>query len=543
MSNEHAAPSTPWKQLAEHQQTLQDVHIRDLFAQDAQRFSHFSLHACDLLLDYSKHRINGETRDLLVALAKASKLENWRDKLFNGEAINHTENRAALHIALRNRSSQAVHVAEQDVMPGVREVLEKMRGFCERVQSGEWLGFSGKPIENIVNIGIGGSDLGPKMIVEALHNYHHPRLRAWFDSNIDATQLDHILERLDPETTLFIVASKTFSTQETLTNARSARQWLLAHFKDDKAVSKHFVAVSTHTQRVRDFGIDTNNMFAFWDWVGGRYSLWSAIGLSVAVMIGMDNFEALLGGAHDMDEHFRTAPLAENMPVIMGLLGVWYRNFWQASTLAILPYDYSLKYLPFYFQQLEMESNGKRVRRNGEPVKWDTCPVIWGTSGNNGQHAYYQLLHQGTQLIPADFIVAIESQAEDFGHQNAVLANALAQSRALMQGRNEAETRAALGDIDEDLLPHRVFPGNQPSSLLLYKKLSPKILGSLVALYEHKVFVQSVCWDINPFDQWGVELGKQMASELLPALEGKTSNMAYDGSTNGLLDYIQQQRK
>ncbi len=535
--------SQAWKALQTHQHSLKNTHLRDLFAQNPQRFEQLSMQTCGILFDYSKNRLSAETLTLLQGLAQDSGLNDWRERLFNGAVVNNTEQRAALHVALRNRSDRPIQVDGHNVMPKVNQVLDKMRRFCHTVREGEWLGHTGKPIQSIVNIGIGGSDLGPKMVTEALDNYRHPRLHTYFDSNLDAAQLNHILSIVDPETTLFIVASKTFSTQETLTNARSARQWLLEHLQDDSAVSKHFVAVSTHTERVKAFGIDPENMFEFWDWVGGRYSLWSAIGLSVAVTIGMDNYLRLLSGAHAMDEHFRTAPLEQNMPVLLGLIGVWYTNFWQTRTQAILPYDYALKLLPFYLQQLEMESNGKRVTREGQAVEYNTCPVVWGTAGNNGQHAYYQLLHQGTQLIPADFIVAVHSQADKYGHQNPVLANALAQTRALMLGRNSEETRAALGDeCDEAHLPHRLFPGNQPSNLLMYQTLTPDILGSLIALYEHKVFVQSVCWGINPFDQWGVELGKQMAAELLPALEGQADASHYDGSTQGLLAFIQSHR-
>lgn len=541
MSKQQKSPA--WKALEAHQQILAETQMRHLFAQNPQRFEQFSLQTCDILFDYSKNRLTTETLQLLQNLAQQSGLPEWRERMFSGDIVNNTEKRAALHVALRNRSNRPIAAAGQDVMPEVNAVLEKMQGFCQRVREGEWLGHTGKPIESIVNIGIGGSDLGPKMVTEALQNFRHPRLHTYFDSNLDAAQLNRILSIVDPETTLFIVASKTFSTQETLTNARSARQWLLEHLHDESAVRKHFVAVSTHTQRVKEFGIDPDNMFEFWDWVGGRYSLWSAIGLSIAVTIGMENYLRLLNGAHQMDEHFRTAPFGNNMPVLLGLIGVWYTNFWQAHTQAILPYDYALKLLPFYLQQLEMESNGKRVTRDGEAVEYCTCPVVWGTAGNNGQHAYYQLLHQGTQLIPADFIVAIKSQAHKYGHQNPVLANALAQTRALMLGRNEAETRAVLGDeLDEEYLSHRIFPGNQPSNILMYDSLTPEILGSLIALYEHKVFVQSVCWGINPFDQWGVELGKQMAAELLPALEGTEDFAKYDASTQGLLRFIQAKR-
>ncbi len=544
MPNQPITHSTAWAALEQHQTHIAEAHLRDLFAKDPDRFKRFSLSACGLLLDYSKNRITIETMPLLLALAKQRGLKEWIDKMFNGERVNNTENRAALHIALRNRANAPVLENGDNVMPAINNVLERMRKFSESVRNGEWRGYTGKPINNIVNIGIGGSDLGPKMVNRALQTYHHPRLDVYFVSNLDATNLGEILPRLDPETTLFIVASKTFSTQETLTNARTARAWLLQQANDINAVSKHFVAISTHHQRVTEFGINPANMFEFWDWVGGRYSLWSAIGLSIAVMIGMDRFLELLSGAQDMDQHFRTAPLPENMPVILGLLGVWYTNFLGTSTHAILPYDYALQYFPAYLQQLEMESNGKRVTRDGEAVQYRTCPVIWGEEGNNGQHAFYQLLHQGTQLIPADFIVAIESQHTLDIHQEAVLANALAQTRALMLGRTLEETRTMLqqsglvGEKLEQELPHRVFPGNQPTNTILYQKLTPALLGTLIALYEHKVFVQSVCWNINPFDQWGVELGKQMASNLLPELSNMQSCDQYDASTNGLLNYI-----
>jgi len=548
MPNQPITHSAAWAALEKHQNQIGELHLRDLFAKDSERFQRFTLEACGLLLDYSKNRMTQETLPLLLSLAKQSNLKEWIEKMFNGEPVNNTEQRAALHIALR-RSSGSLVVDGEDVLPKVRQVLEQMRKFTESVRNGEWKGHTGKAITDIVNIGIGGSDLGPKMVNRALQTYHHPRLTVHFVSNLDATNLGEILPRLNPETTLFIVASKTFSTQETLTNARTARAWLLQQTNDINAVSKHFVAISTHHQRVTEFGINPANMFEFWDWVGGRYSLWSAIGLSIAVMVGMDNFLALLSGAEEMDKHFHTAPHTENMPVILGLLGVWYSNFFNTSTHAILPYDYALQYFPAYLQQLEMESNGKRVTRKGEAVQHRTCPVIWGEEGNNGQHAFYQLLHQGTQLIPADFIVAIESQHTLDVHQEAVLANALAQTRALMLGRTVIETQAMLeaaglkGEALSQELPHRVFPGNQPTNTILYQKLTPKLLGTLIALYEHKVFVQSVCWGINPFDQWGVELGKQMASLLMPELSSSEPCDCYDASTNGLLNLIKSRPK
>jgi len=538
--------SAAWAALKTHQQDLAQVHLRDLFAADSQRFEHFSVEACGLLLDYSKNRLTSHTLTLLKQLATQAQLQDWRNRLFQGDKINHTEQRAALHIALRNRSNHPIKLDGNDVMPEVNAVLSKMRQFSESVRDGTWRGYTGKPIESIVNIGIGGSDLGPAMVTKALKAYHHTRLRGYFVSNVDGTHLGETLAELDPETTLFIVASKTFTTQETLLNAKSARQWLINQLGDEKAVAKHFVAISTATQEVTEFGIDSANMFEFWDWVGGRYSLWSAIGLPIAVMIGMDNFEALLAGAHELDKHFETAPFEQNLPVLMGLIGVWYSSFFRAHSHAVLPYDYALALFPAYLQQLVMESLGKHVTRDGNSVDYLTSEIIWGAPGNNGQHAFYQLLHQGTHLVPADFLIAIESQYDLPGHQDAVLSNALAQTYALMMGRTTEETKQALsskgisGDPLTQQLPHRVFEGNQPTNTLMYQKLTPKILGTLIALYEHKVFVQSVCWGINPFDQWGVELGKQVASTLLPAL--KAESEGHDSSTAGLLNYIKTYR-
>ncbi len=538
--------SAAWAALKTHQEDLAQVHLRDLFAADSQRFEHFSVEACGLLLDYSKNRLTSDTLTLLKQLATQAQLQDWRNHLFQGDKINHTEQRAALHIALRNRSNHPIKVNGNDVMPEVNAVLSKMRQFSDSVREGTWRGYTGKPIESIVNIGIGGSDLGPAMVTKALKAYHHTRLRGYFVSNVDGTHLGETLAELDPETTLFIVASKTFTTQETLLNAKSARQWLINQLGDEKAVAKHFVAVSTATQEVTEFGIDSANMFEFWDWVGGRYSLWSAIGLPIAVMIGMDNFEALLAGAHELDRHFETAPFEQNLPVLMGLIGVWYSSFFGAPSQAILPYDYALALFPAYLQQLVMESLGKHVTRDGNSVDYLTSEIIWGAPGNNGQHAFYQLLHQGTHLVPADFLIAIESQYDLPGHQDAVLSNALAQTYALMMGRTREKTKQALsskgisGDPLTQQLPHRVFEGNQPTNTLMYQKLTPKILGTLIALYEHKVFVQSVCWGINPFDQWGVELGKQVASTLLPALKAEIAG--HDSSTAGLLNYIKTYR-
>jgi glucose-6-phosphate isomerase len=530
--------SAAWAALKTHQQYLAQVHLRDLFALDSQRFEDFSIEACGLLLDYSKNRLTSDTLALLFKLATETKLQEWIARMFRGEKVNNTEQRAALHVALRNRSNRPILVDGKDVMPDVNAVLAKMRQFSESVRSGAWRGYTGKPIESIVNIGIGGSDLGPAMVTRALKAYHHPRLRSYFVSNVDGAHLGETLAMLDPETSLFIIASKTFTTQETRLNALSARQWLIEKLGDDKAVAKHFVAVSTARQKVVEFGIEPANMFEFWDWVGGRYSLWSAIGLPIPVMIGMDNFEQLLGGAHELDKHFETTPLAENLPVLMGLIGVWYSSFFNAATHAILPYDYTLELLPAHLQQLVMESLGKGVTHDGARVDYPTCPIIWGAPGNNGQHAFYQLLHQGTHLVPADFLIAIESQHDLPGHQDAVLSNALAQTHALMMGRTPEETRQALEPTQQ--LSHRVFSGNQPTNTLVYQKLTPDVLGTLIALYEHKVFVQGICWGINPFDQWGVELGKQVASTLLPAFGTETR---HDPSTDGLLRYIHRRRK
>jgi glucose-6-phosphate isomerase len=540
--------SKAWTSLTTHHEGIAGTHLRGLFADDPNRFERYSFAACDLFLDYSKQRIIDGTVSLLLELARSVDLAGWIERMYRGEKINDTENRAVLHVALRNRSNRPILVDGEDVMPKVDGVLKKMRHFTTAVRSGEWLGYTGKRIASVVNIGIGGSDLGPAMVTAALHAYHQPGLRAQFVSNLDFTQVDETLAGLDPETTLFIVESKTFTTQETLTNARTARAWLLERMGDPAAVPKHFVAVSTNAEAVRRFGIDPENMFEFWDWVGGRYSLWSAIGLPVAVMIGMDRFEQLLAGAHVMDEHFRTAPWERNLPVLMGLLGVWNTNFLGAHTHAVLPYDFALRYFPAYLQQLEMESNGKRVTRDGDPVGYQTCPIVWGAPGNNGQHAFYQLMHQGTRLIPADFIVPIKHKHDDADHQNAVLANALAQTEALMRGRTAEEARAELaaagmtGEALERAVPHRVLPGNQPTSTLVYERLTPKVLGELIALYEHKVLVQSVCWGINAFDQWGVELGKQLAKVISPELTGEQAISGHDASTSGLIRYIQARR-
>ena len=537
-----------WAKLKTHQQYIAQQHLRDLFALDPKRFDNFSIEAEGFLLDYSKNFITHETLDLLLELAKKVQLEESINRLFAGEKVNNTEQRAALHTALRNRSNTPIKVDGKNIMPEINKVLVKMQQFTEQVRNGKWRGYTGKPIESIVNIGIGGSDLGPAMVTKALKAYHHPRLKAYFVSNVDATHLNNTLATLDPETTLFIIASKTFTTQETLLNAHSARSWLVKHLGEEQAVAKHFVAISTAKQKVIEFGIDPINMFEFWDWVGGRYSLWSAIGLPIAVMIGMGQFEELLDGAHKLDQHFKNTELADNLPALLALLEVWYSSFFGVRTQAILPYDYSLELFPAYLQQLAMESLGKRVTREGRNIDYPTCPIIWGSAGNNGQHAFYQLLHQGTQLIPADFIIAIDSQNDLNGHQDAVLSNALAQTHALMMGRSANQTQLQILKREEKNLeqlinqvPHRVFLGDQPSNSLVYQKLTPSILGKLIALYEHKVFVESVCWNLNPFDQWGVELGKQVANMLLPALSSQRDtniNLGVDSSTLGLLKYI-----
>lgn len=540
--------STEWEALIEHWKQLQPTHMRELFAHNPARFEQLSISSCGILLDYSKNRIIAESMDLLLRLARAVDVPGWVDRMFAGEAINCTEGRAVLHTALRNRSNRPVLLDGQDVMPEVNLVLGQMERFAGQLRGGEWKGYSGRRITDVVNIGIGGSNLGPLMVCEALRHYQSPDMQVHFVSNVDATHLVETLKHLDPETTLFIVASKTFTTQETITNARAARRWCLAALKDEAAIARHFVAVSTNTAAVSEFGIDTDNMFVFWDWVGGRYSLWSAIGLPIAVAVGMDRFYELLSGAHAMDEHFRTAELEQNMPVILALLGIWYANFAGAATHAVLPYDQYLRLLPDYLQQTDMESNGKRVTRDGQVVDYTTGPVVWGAAGTDGQHAFYQLIHQGTQMIPADFIVPVQSHNELGDQHEKLLANCLAQSEALMKGKTAAEAQAELRASGlnpqrvAELLPHKVFPGNSPTNTLLIDKLTPQRLGSLLALYEHKIFVQGVIWGINSFDQWGVELGKQLAGIILPELQGSSAVGAHDCSTAALIDYCNRLR-
>ncbi|OUR71102.1 glucose-6-phosphate isomerase [Methylophaga sp. 41_12_T18] len=537
-----------WQSLARHYSDLKFVSMREQFALDSGRFDRFSVKSGDLLLDYSKNRITQETIDKLIELAEAVNIPDWIERMFTGDTINLTEGRAVLHTALRNRSNTPVMVDGEDVMPLVNAVLAKMKAFCEQVHNGSRLGFSGKRITDIVNIGIGGSDLGPAMICDALEPYAVEGMAAHFVSNVDGTDLSTTLAKLNPETTLFVIASKTFTTQETLTNAESARDWFLKAAKQED-VAKHFVAVSTNAEAVANFGIDTENMFEFWDWVGGRYSFWSAIGLPIALYVGMDNFERLLDGGHEMDNHFRNQPLAENIPVIMGLLGIWYANFFNAQTQAIVPYDHSLARFPSYMQQLDMESNGKFINRGGQRISYKTGPVIWGTPGTNGQHAYFQLIHQGTQLIPVDFVLPVNSHYPKSDHQSILLANGLAQSEALMKGKTAEEVRVELsnegyeGKELEALLPHKVFPGNRPSNILLFSKLTPEMLGQLVAMYEHKVFVQGAIWNINSFDQWGVELGKQLAKAILPDLADDAAISAHDSSTTNMIKLIRELRQ
>ncbi len=535
--------SKPWSALMSHQKLISSQHMRQMFDADSERFDKFSLRMNDILVDYSKNRITEETLSLLFDLARQAELSVAIKRMFSGEKINFTENRAVLHTALRNRSNRPVLVDGKDVMPDVNAVLRHMREFTESVRNGSWVGCTGKAITDIVNIGIGGSDLGPVMVTEALKSYSQDGLNVHFVSNIDGTHLTEAIRHLSYETTLFVVVSKTFTTQETITNANSARDWFFQQGGHLASVARHFVAVSTNAQKVSDFGIDPKNMFGFWDWVGGRYSLWSAVGLTIALYIGMDHFEELLNGAHEMDEHFRTAPFEKNIPVILGMLGIWYNNFFGAQSHALMPYDQYLSRFPAYFQQGDMESNGKRVDRQGHVVDYSTGPIIWGEPGTNGQHAFYQLIHQGSKLIPTDFLVAIEPQNPIGEHHSILLSNFFAQTKALMRGKTEDEARSELeaqgmmAEALEQLLPHKVFEGNKPTNSIMFQKLTPKTLGSLLAMYEHKIFVQGIVWNINSFDQWGVELGKQLASEILPKLSVEGEESDGDSSTNGLINY------
>ena len=543
MKNINPTNTQAWKALEAHQSQLAHTTIADLFKQEQNRFNDYSLtFENQILVDFSKNKINQETLKLLHQLAKESALDEAINAMFTGEKINRTENRAVLHTALRNRSNTPVYVDGKDVMPEVNAVLAKMRSFCDRVISGEWKGYTGKAITDVVNIGIGGSDLGPYMVTEALRPYKN-HLNMHFVSNVDGTHIAETLKKVNPETTLFLVASKTFTTQETMTNANSARDWLLAAAKDNSAVAKHFAALSTNGKAVAEFGIDTNNMFEFWDWVGGRYSLWSAIGLSIALSIGFDNFEALLSGAHEMDKHFRTAPLEKNIPATLALVGLWNTNFLGAQTEAILPYDQYLHRFAAYFQQGNMESNGKYVDRNGNVIRdYQTGPIIWGEPGTNGQHAFYQLIHQGTMLIPCDFIAPAQSHNPLGDHHSKLLSNFFAQTEALAFGKTKEEVEAefvkAGKSLDEvkDIVPFKVFTGNKPTNSILVQKITPFVLGALIAMYEHKIFAQGVIFNIFSFDQWGVELGKQLANRILPELADKENVSSHDSSTNGLIN-------
>lgn len=529
-----------YRALSTHFSIIKDLHMRVLFKEDENRGFRYFLQSGDLKLDYSKNRISDETLKLLFDLANECSLKNKIKAMFEGQKINNTENRAVLHIALRNKTNRSVKIDDMDIMPNVREVLAKMQKFSDSLRTGSWLGYTNQIITDVVNIGIGGSDLGALMVCKALKNYAHPRLHMHFVSNVDGTQLQDVLERVHPASTLFIVASKTFSTQETLTNAFTARKWFLKHALDEKHIAKHFVAVSTNKEAVKDFGIEPENMFEFWNWVGGRYSLWSAIGLAIMIYLGKENFSSLLEGAYLMDEHFYNEPFEKNMPVIMALIGIWYINFFDAGSHIIAPYDSVLRYFPKFIQQLDMESNGKQIRKNGKKVDYDTGPIIWGDTGINAQHAFFQLLHQGTHLSPIDLIASLNKKGNLPDHHEILLSNVFAQAEAFMRGKTleEVQEEMAKKGLKEDqiqkLAPHRVFSGNRPSNILLLDEIHPRSIGSLVALYEHKIFVQGVIWDINSFDQWGVELGKELAKTILSELKGgKTQE--HDSSTNHLI--------
>ncbi|MBA0214090.1 glucose-6-phosphate isomerase [Pectobacterium brasiliense] len=542
MKNINPSQTAAWQALQHHFDAMKDVQISELFAQDSDRFAHFSATFDDqMLVDYSKNRITAETMEKLHALARETDLSAAIQSMFAGEKINRTEDRAVLHVALRNRSNTPILVDGKDVMPEVNAVLAKMKDFSERVIGGEWKGYTGKTITDVVNIGIGGSDLGPFMVTEALKPYKN-HLNMHFVSNVDGTHIAETLKPLNPETTLFLVASKTFTTQETMTNAHSARDWFLKTAQDEKHVAKHFAALSTNVKAVGEFGIDTDNMFEFWDWVGGRYSLWSAIGLSIILSLGFDNFEKLLSGAHAMDKHFASTPAEKNLPVLLALIGIWYNNFFGAETEAILPYDQYMHRFAAYFQQGNMESNGKSADRNGNPVDYQTGPIIWGEPGTNGQHAFYQLIHQGTKLVPCDFIAPAVSHNPLSDHHSKLLSNFFAQTEALAFGKSrevvEAEFAAAGKSPKEveHVAPFKVFEGNRPTNSILLREITPYSLGALIALYEHKIFTQGAILNIFTFDQWGVELGKQLANRILPELENDSTIDSHDSSTNGLIN-------
>jgi glucose-6-phosphate isomerase len=538
-----------WPRLQQHYEQIKDIHMKTWFAQEPDRFERFSMAFNDILVDFSKHRITDETMSLLLDLAEEVQLRDAIDKLFSGDTINETENRAVFHVALRNRSNAPMFVDGLDVMPEVNAVLDQIRNFSQKVNSGAWTGYTSKKITDIVNIGIGGSDLGPVMVTESLRPYRRMDLKVHFVSNIDGTHISETLAQLNPETVLFMIASKTFTTQETMTNAHTARDWFLQKAGAPQHVAKHFVAISTNLREVEAFGIHPDNMFGFWDWVGGRYSLWSAIGLSIACYVGFENFVVLLTGAHEMDLHFRNTPFAKNIPVILAMLGVWYTNFFGAETEAILPYDQYMHRFPAYFQQGNMESNGKSVDRSGNRVMYETGPIIWGEPGTNGQHAFYQLIHQGTKLIPADFLAPALSHNPVGKHHQILLSNFFAQTEALMLGKTREEVMAELQQVgkSEEYIDiyyrHRVFEGNRPTTSILFKMLTPRVLGSLIAMYEHKIFVQGVIWNIFSYDQWGVELGKQLAKRILPELEDDQPVNSHDASTNGLINAFKEMRR
>ncbi len=524
-----------WKKLQDHQQVMKGMQMKALFKNDPQRFDKYSVQFGDILFDYSKNLITEETLSLLLDLAAETKVYQAIQAMFAGEKINHTEGRSVLHTALRNISGEPVYSDGKDVMPEVREVLAKMKHFSEAIHSGQWTGYTGKPIRNIVNIGIGGSDLGPVMVTEALRPYWIKGMQAYFVSNVDATQLVETLNKVNPEETLFLIASKTFTTQETMTNAYSARNWFLQFAEDKSFVARHFVALSTNEPEVVKFGIDPSNMFVFWDWVGGRYSLWSAIGLSIVLTVGYEHFEQLLAGAYSTDQHFKQERFERNVPVLMALIGLWYRNFFGSQTEAILPYDQYMHRFPAYFQQGNMESNGKSVDRNGKPVTYSTGPVVWGEPGTNGQHAFYQLIHQGTVLIPCDFIAPVISHNPLGDHHEKLLSNFFAQTEALMNGRTPEELRDA--GVRPELIPFKFFSGNRPTNSFMIREITPFTLGQLIALYEQKIFVQGVIWNIYSFDQWGVELGKELAGKILPELKNSERTTGHDPSTNGLINW------
>ncbi|MDR0522007.1 MAG: glucose-6-phosphate isomerase [Planctomycetaceae bacterium] len=545
--------SAAWQNLQKHKQSLETVSMRQLFAEDPNRFRKFSLQLGNILFDYSKNRMTEETVRLLLRLAEETGVAGRRDEMFAGEKINVTEKRAVLHTALRSRSGKPVVVDGQDVMPGIKAVSDRMKSFANRVISGDWKGCTGKPVTDIVNIGIGGSDLGAVMVTEALKPYK-TRLNLSFVSNVDGTHIAETLKKLNPETTLFIIASKTFTTQETMTNAETAKSWFISGQTANgrpqtDAVAKHFAALSTNRKKVEEFGIDPENMFEFWDWVGGRYSLWSAIGLPIVLGIGWEHFEELLSGAYEADEHFRNAPPEQNIPLLMGLIGIWYNNFWEADSQAILPYDQYMHRFAAYFQQGDMESNGKGTDRDNAPVDYSTGPIIWGEPGTNGQHAFYQLIHQGTKLIPCDFLAPVNSHNPVGDHHPKLLSNFLAQTEALMKGKTLEEASAELRNagLPEDevkrLAPSKVFPGNRPTNSFFFEKLTPQTLGTLIALYEHKIFVQGTVWNVNSYDQMGVELGKQLAGVVLPELQSGETITSHDSSTNGLIAFYKKYRK